>query len=66
MDKIIQVVIDRYMIDEDTQIFSRYHNIVAANLEEKMKDLIAATSKIEDLELEEQRLECLVKSYQKI
>ncbi len=54
------------MIDEDTQNLSRHHNKVAANLEEKMKDLISATSKIEDLELEEQRLECLVKIYQKI
>ena len=65
VDKIIQAVVGRYKIDENIQNLLNHHDIIAANLEEKMKDLIAATSKIEDLELEEQRLENLVKNYQK-
>jgi len=62
-DKVIQAVVDKFKEDEDIQNLLRHHSIIAANLEEKMKDLIAATTRIEDLEKEEQRLEDLVKKY---
>jgi len=49
-DKVIQAVVDKFKEDEDIQNLLRHHSIIAANLEEKMKGLIAATTRIEDLE----------------
>ena len=48
-DKVIQAVVDKFKEDEDIQNLLRHHSIIAANLEEKMKDLIAATTQYTDI-----------------
>ena len=64
IQRILQTVATTYENDQDIQDLLKRHSIVTHKLEEKLKDLLDANARIEDLHMEEDRLEKLVKKYQ--
>lgn len=64
MQRILHTVAINYKYGQDIQNLLKYHSIVTHKLEEKLKDLLDANARIEDLHMEEERLEKLVKKYQ--